>query len=168
MHPWMMWKHMQRHAHAHGHPGAHGEEAFTGECQPGPGFGRRRGPSEEEFSFGSDGGEFGVRRPLRYLSHHLELDEAQVAELAVILDTLKVERAQAEVDRRRSVSGLADAVSGETFDAARAAAAGTQRVQTAEKLKQAVTEALGKLHALLKPEQRKQLAYLLRTGQLAM
>jgi len=50
------------------------------------------------------GGSFGVRRPLRFLAYKLELDEAQVTELAAILADLKTERAQARVDERRSTS----------------------------------------------------------------
>ena len=45
------------------------------------------------------GSGFGVRRPLRFLAHKLELDDRQIGELARILDELKTERAQAEVDR---------------------------------------------------------------------
>ena len=69
---------------------------------------------------GFGGGAFGVRRPLRFLAYKLELDERQVAELARILGDLKTERAQGEVDRRRSLAGFADAVGGATFDEARA------------------------------------------------
>ena len=53
------------------------------------------------------GGPFGVRRPLRFLAHKLELEEKQVAELARILSDLKTERAQADVYYRRTTSGLA-------------------------------------------------------------
>src|SRR5262249_58146174 len=56
------------------------------------------------------GAGFGVRRPLRFLAHRLRLDDKQVAELARILDELKTERAQAEVDRRRTLSAFADAL----------------------------------------------------------
>ena len=61
-------------------------------------------------------GAFGVRRPLRFLAYKLHLDERQVGELARILDALKTERAQAEVDGRRAMAGLADAVAGASFD----------------------------------------------------
>ena len=125
------------------------------------------GPDEGEGE-GFGGGAFGVRRPLRFLAYKLELDERQVAELARILDELKTERAQAEVDRRRSLSAFADAVAGDTFDDARAKQAAGARVATAERLRDAVTSALGRLHALLDKDQRERLAYLIRTGVLSL
>jgi Spy/CpxP family protein refolding chaperone len=105
---------------------------------------------------------------LRFLAYKLELDERQVGELARILDELKTERAQAEVDRRRSLSAFADAVAGDTFDDARAKQAAGQRVATAERLRDAVTGALGRMHALLDKDQRERLAYLIRTGVLTL
>ena len=86
-------------------------------------------------------GGFGVRRPLRFLAHRLDLDERQVAALARILDELKTERAQA---------------------------AGDRRVQSAERLRAAVVKALQEIHAALNPEQRTRFAYLIRTGALVM
>jgi hypothetical protein len=129
------------------------------------GHGGEEGDPEGE---GFGGGSFGVRRPLRFLAYKLELDEKQVAELARILDELKTERAQGEVDRRRSLSGFADAVGGATFDGTRAKESAQLRVVTAERLRDAVTGALGRLHALLDNEQRERLAYLIRTGVLAL
>jgi hypothetical protein len=117
---------------------------------------------------GFGGGGFGVRRPLRFLAHKLDLDERQVGELARILDELKTERAQAEVDRRRSLSAFADAVSGDAFDEGRAKDAAGTRVATAERLRDAVTNALRRLHALLDKDQRERLAYLIRTGILTV
>lgn len=140
-----MWK-----GHGHGH----GRHAWGG-----------HGDEEDD---GPLGGGFGVRRPLRYLAHHLGLDERQVAELARILDDLKTDRAQAEVDRRRTVAAFADALSAETFDAARAAEAGELRVKSAERLRDAVTKALQRIHAVLNAEQRTRLAYLIRSGTLSI
>jgi hypothetical protein len=141
-------------------------------CGPGDsrhwGAGRHHGGGGDDESEGFGGGPFGVRRPLRFLAYKLELDEKQVAELARVLDDLKTERAQGEVDRRRSLAGFADAVAGETFDAARAKEAATLRVGTAERLRDAVLAALGKLHALLDNDQRERLAYLIRTGVLTL
>jgi|HubBroStandDraft_6_1064221.scaffolds.fasta_scaffold32704_2 hypothetical protein len=137
----------------HGHGGHHGHGGEDGGEPEGEGFG---------------GGSFGVRRPLRFLAYKLELDEKQVAELARILDDLKTERAQGEVDRRRSLSGFADAVGGATFDSARVKEAAQLRVATAERLRDAVSGALGRLHALLDDAQRERLAYLIRTGVLSL
>jgi Spy/CpxP family protein refolding chaperone len=134
------------------------------------GFGmwRGRGPAESGEEEGFGGGGFGVRRPLRFLAHQLGLDERQVADLARVLDELKTERAQAEVDRRRTVSALADAVAGDAFDAARAAEGGDLRVQSAGRLRDAVLKALQGMHAILNREQRTRLAYLIRTGTLSI
>ena len=94
----------------------------------------------------------------------LGLDDRQSAELARILDVLKTERAQSAVDYRRAVSAFADALAGGVFDQAKAAEGGTLRVQSAERLRVAVQKALEQIHAVLNPEQRERLAYLIRTG----
>jgi len=80
---------------------------------------------------------------LRFLAHKLELDERQVGELAKILDELKTERAQAEVDRRRTLSAFADAVSGEAFNQTRAAEGAGLRVSSAERLRDRELRARG-------------------------
>jgi Spy/CpxP family protein refolding chaperone len=115
-----------------------------------------------------EGSAFGVRRPLRFLAHKLDLDEKQVTALVRILDELKTERAQAAVDDRRSLAEFADAVAGETFDAVRAASAGDRRVQSAARVRETLIRALQEIHALLTPEQRERLSYLLRTGILTV
>jgi Spy/CpxP family protein refolding chaperone len=149
-------------------PGAQGE---GGERHPG----WRHGGSSERYAGGQGGdgddlggGAFGVRRPLRFLAYKLELDERQVAELARILDELKTERAQAEVDRRRTMSAFADAVGGETFDEAKAKDGADLRVGSAQRLRDAVTKALGRIHGVLDKEQREHLSYLIRTGTLQL
>ena len=91
-------------------------------------------PAKRGSEGGFGGGPFGVRRPLRFLAYKLGLDEKQVAELARVLDELKTERAQAEVDNRRTLAEFADALAGEAFDAAKAAAAGERRVDSAAKV----------------------------------
>jgi Spy/CpxP family protein refolding chaperone len=107
---------------------------------------------------------FGIRRPLRFLAHKLDLDQDQVQKLARILDELKTERAQVSVDDRRTISELADAVGGEAFDGVKAASATDRRVESAQRLRSAVLKALEQLHAILNPEQRTRLAYLMRSG----
>jgi Spy/CpxP family protein refolding chaperone len=130
-----------------------------------------RGPAwhsaEEGFQGGyGGGGSFGVRRPLRFLAHKLDLDEPQISVLARILDELKTERAQAEVDRRRTVAAFADALSSDVFDAAKAGEGGELRVQSEVRLRDAVLKALQQIHAVLNADQRTRLAYLIRTGAL--
>ena len=151
-----------------------GDCASYASCGPGGGWGQRwRGHEErhaggEGWGDGEGGGSFGVRRPLRFLAYKLDLDDRQVTELAKILDELKTERAQGEVDRRRSLAAYADAVGGSSFDEARAGEAGKLRVGSAERLRDAVTTALQRIQALLDPEQREKLAYLIRTGTLTI
>ena len=151
------WWHRHRSGHhSHGfHPGPEaGEwgEQFMG-----------RGHDEEGF-----GGGFGVRRPLRVLAYKLGLDEKQVAELARILDELKTERAQAEVDNRRTLSDFAEALSGDVFDTAKAASAGERRVASVAKVRDTLIRSLQQIHAILSPEQRARFAYLIRTGVLTV
>jgi Spy/CpxP family protein refolding chaperone len=160
MHPaYWAWPHARR---AFGKCGGYG--GWPG-C--GPGFRAWERPAEEGFE-GGGGGGLGVRRPLRFLMHKLDLDEKQITELARILNELKTERAQAEVDRQRTIAAFADALSGDTFDAAKAAEGGASRVKTAERLRDAVLKALQQIHAVLNPEQRVRLAYLIRTGTLTL
>lgn len=111
---------------------------------------------------------FGVRRPLRFLAYKLQLTATQVGELARILNELKTERAQADVDDRRALASFADAVSGTSFDEAGATKAAGQRVHSVQRLQDVVVRALGRIHALLNEEQRSNLAYLIRTGTLTL
>jgi Spy/CpxP family protein refolding chaperone len=153
------WMHAQR---AFPKCGSHGGWAGCG-----PGVHAWERPAEEGYE-GGFGGGLGVRRPLRFLVHKLGLDERQVPELARILNELKTERAQAEVDQRRTLAAFADAVAGDTFDSAKAAAGGDLRVKSAERLRDGVLKALQQIHALLNPDQRARLAYLIRTGTLVL
>jgi Spy/CpxP family protein refolding chaperone len=140
-----------------------------GRC--GRGAYRRYAPPDQAEHFGpagEDGGGFGVRRPLRFMAWKLELTEEQVTALAGVLDALKTERAQAAVDHRRSVGAFADALVKDTFDVVAASEAAEESVQSAARLKAAVIKALQQTHALLTPEQRQRLAYLLRSGQLTI
>jgi len=151
----------------------HGRDfaAWAGPWGCGPSFVERawaehRASGDRFNDFG--GGAFGVRRPLRFLAFKLDLDERQVAEVAKVLSELKTERAQAEVDSRRTLGAFADAVAGAEFDEGRAKEGAGLRVGAAERLRDAVVKALGRIHAVLDAEQRERLAYLIRTGVLTM
>jgi Spy/CpxP family protein refolding chaperone len=154
--------------HEHGFGRRHGHEH-------GRGFGGPPWASDIAARFGGldDGGDFGagafgVRRPLRFLAHKLDLKDEQVAELARILDDLKTERAQGAVDHRRTTASFADAMGAESFDEAKVTEAADARVKSAERLRGAVVKALARIHAILDSEQRASLAYLLRTGALSI
>ena len=153
------------------HRGQHeGAWASCGVGAAGPAWGSHRQAVAAADGCGGDslGSAFGVRRPLRFLAFKLQLNESQVAELARILNELKTERAQADVDDRRALAGLADAIAGASFEEARATQAAAQRVTSTQRLQDMVVKALGRIHALLNTEQRANLAYLIRTGTLTL
>ncbi len=102
------------------------------------------------------------------MAHKLELTDDQVEKLAVILNDLKTERAQAAVDYRRTVNAMAEALASPTFDEPKAKAAGEERVKSADHVRNAVQDALRRVHAILDDEQRQRLAYLMRTGALTI
>jgi Spy/CpxP family protein refolding chaperone len=146
-------------------------------CGEGVGCGPQHGGNWHGAHFGGgghgggsdfDGGNFGVRRPLRFLAYKLELSESQVTELAAVLSELKTERAQAAVDHRRTTSALADSIAAESFDEAKAKQASSERSKSNERVQDTVVRALARIHALLQPEQRVTFAYLLRTGALSI
>jgi len=91
-----------------------------------------------------------------------------VTELANILNELKTERAQAAVDHRRSTSAIADSIAGEALDETKLGQGTAEREKTAERLRDAVVRAIGRIHAILKADQRQKLAYLIRTGALSI
>ena len=133
------------------------------------GWRRRHGGDRHQYAGGrGHGSGFGVRRPLRYMAHQLDLDDEQIDKLAGILNLIKTERAQARLDEQKSIAGVADAVEGDEFDAEAAAEALALRVAAAERLKDEVLKTLQRTHEMLDDEQRKRLAYLLRSGQLTI
>jgi Spy/CpxP family protein refolding chaperone len=125
----------------------------------------RRG-SDEDLIAGPAG--FGVRRPLRFLASRLDLSDEQFARAAKILEELKIERAQAEVDLRRSGADFAQALEGGEFGREQVEAGRRRRVEAAARVQDAVARALEALHGLLDPEQREELATLIRSGALRL
>jgi Spy/CpxP family protein refolding chaperone len=167
MHPgfigWLRRQHAEYHA-AGGH-GAHPGEMWAEGCRHGRrGVGHHAGPHSHDES----GGGFGVRRPLRFLAHKLELSDEQVGQFAAILDRLKTERAQADVDYRRRTAALAEAFESASFDHTKVDAANEEQAKSAERLRVSVKAALEQMHTLLDAEQRKKFAYLLRAGILGI
>jgi Spy/CpxP family protein refolding chaperone len=125
-------------------------------------------PPHQHFPGHDFPGGLGVRRPLRCLARKLGLAESQIGDLAGILNALKAARAQAEVDDRRVLAWLAYAAQSDPFDASRATEPARLPTQATQRVQKQVIGARGRIHALLEPEQRARLAYLLRTGALVM
>ena len=119
---------------------------------------------ESRHRHGNRGGSFGARRPLRYLSYRLDLDERQQRQVAGILERVKVEREQAKLDEKKTVSNLAGVVTGETVSVDGFQQALAPRVDSARNLQTALAKALQELVDLLDSDQREELAHLMRSG----
>jgi Spy/CpxP family protein refolding chaperone len=114
------------------------------------------------------GGPLGVRRPLRYLSYHLDLDEGQRRRVAQVLNRLKLEREQAHVDEKRSVAAIADLVDAGTPELEQVKAAIAARITNAERLQTEVARSVQELCDILDPDQRQAFADLLRSGAISI
>lgn len=136
------------HAHAHAH-------AFGGP---------HHGPHGHHHGHGPRGRGFGLRRPLRFLIERLGLDATQAAEVQRAFEDLRLEREQADLDRRRGQAKLADLLESDTLDDAAVEAAAESRITAAKREKEAVVAALRRIHATLRPEQRPVVASMLRSG----
>ncbi len=112
------------------------------------------------------GGDFGVRRPLRYLTHALDLDEGQTRRMARVLNQLKTEREQGKVDENRTNAEVARLLESgtPTMDEMRTALA--KRVSSAEHMREETAKALVAMSDLLDDDQREMLAGLLVAGEL--
>jgi hypothetical protein len=113
----------------------------------------------EEEMFGGTG--LGVRRPLRVLAWKLELSDEQTAQLARVLERLKLERAQASLDQRRAAADLADVLEASEFARARVDAAAELRTSATRRIEAAVGKLLG-------PVQRALVAELIRSGAIGI
>jgi outer membrane protein TolC len=116
-------------------------------------------------------GNFGVRRPLRYLSYQLDLDESQRRQVAAALDSVKIEREQMALDEKKMISELADLVyDGVKEEAEHKLSTDTlketlsARVRSSEHLQKRIAKALKQIVEVLDPDQRQEFAYLIRSG----
>ena len=114
------------------------------------------------------GASFGVRRPLRYLSHRLDLDESQVRRMASVLNQLKTEREQATLDEKRTVANLAGLLTEgtPTLEDCKAQLAG--RVSAAEHMQNETAKAVVAISELLDEDQRGEFIDLLLTGEFTL
>ena len=145
-----------RRGHGHGPRGPH---------RHGP-KGHRGGPSHWKNKIMSTA--FGVQRPLRYLAHKLELSREQMEQLVGIVDDMRTERAQQDVDNRRAQKSFAEAMTGAEFNQEQAEAAAAARVASEERVQSTVITAMQEVHALLTEEQRGRFAMLIRRGAITL
>ncbi len=116
---------------------------------------------------GRGGAGFGVRRPLRYLVHRLELDESQTRKMASVLNSLKTERDQSELDEKRTVTAMANLLAEGTPSLADTRAALAGRVRSAEHLQEETAKAVVAISDFLDEDQRGEFVNLLLTGSLS-
>ena len=112
----------------------------------------------------SSGPTFGVRRPLRHLAWKLNLSETQVRDIVDVLDRLKTAYNQARLDQDRSTSEVAAVFSATEFNSERVSSALSTRTRATEVLNQELLGAVRRIFELLNEEQRREFAYLLRSG----
>ena len=119
-----------------------------------PGSGSRRRRSSE----------FGARRPLRYLSYHLDLDESQRRNIATVLDRLKIEREQSELDEKKTVAEIAGLIGKEGLSVDDLRGALRPRVASSENLQATIAKSIHDIVEILDPDQREEFAFMLRSG----
>ena len=112
--------------------------------------------------------DFGVRRPLRYLRYHLDLDDGQSRRVAAILNRVKLEREQAEVDNKRAMHALADTLVRDDAHVEQLRTALDPRVKSAERLQAETARALNELGEVLDADQLQQFADMLRSGLISL
>ena len=125
---------------------------------------RARDRSRHSMFTWSSGPTFGVRRPLRHLAWKLNLSETQIHDVVDVLDRLKTAYNQARLDQDRSTSEIAAVFSTPEFNAERVSSALAARTQATEVLNLELLAAVRRIFELLNEEQRREFAYLLRSG----
>jgi len=139
--------------------------AYAGSCDPAGNEAANEIPSfQESRHHRSRSGGFGARRPLRYLSYRLDLDDTQQRQVAELLDRLKIDREQARLDEKKTLSELATMVAGEenSVDAFQRTLA--PRVEAARNLQTSVAKTMQELADILDADQRVELSALIRSG----
>ena len=147
------WSRRYAYAYAHASDGSR-SSTHSDSC----GYQSRRHRGHHRASSG-----FGVRRPLRYLSYHLDLDDGQMRRIAAIMDRLKIEREQAGLDEARTVTRVASLVTNPDVSVDMLKDALAPRVAIAEQLQLATARALQDIILELDAEQREDFAYLLNS-----
>ena len=116
----------------------------------------------------SRGSDFGVRRPLRYLSHRLDLDDSQVRRMASVLNQLKTAREQAALDEKRSIAALAELLADGTPTLEQCRQTLGSRLGTTKQLNEETAKGIVAISDLLDDDQREEFTNLLLTGSFAL
>ncbi|MGI9327919.1 MAG: hypothetical protein ACR2PZ_22055 [Pseudomonadales bacterium] len=111
---------------------------------------------------------FGVRRPLRYLSYHLDLDEGQRRRLAASLDRIKLEREQLKLNRKRTDAALAETFLRVETSVDALAAALSPNAESEVVMQHVIAKELFEIANVLDADQREEFAHLLRSGVLKL
>ena len=114
------------------------------------------------------GSNFGVRRPLRYLTHRLDLDDSQVRGMASILNQLKTEREQATLDEKRCTAAIADLLSKGTPTLEECSETLSSRLDTTKQLNEETSKAIVAICTLLDDDQREEFTKLLLMGDFTL
>lgn len=117
---------------------------------------------------GRGGADFGVRRPLRYLSHRLDLDESQTRKMATVLNALKTEREQARLDETRTNAALAELMAKGTPTQEEVKEVLEPRVKSTETLNTETARSVISISEFLDEDQRKEFINLLLTGSISL
>ncbi len=114
------------------------------------------------------GASFGVRRPLRYLAHRLDLDESQTRRMAAVLNQLKTEREQAAVDEKRSIAAIAELMAEGTPTLEEVHEALESRANATHKLNEETAKAVVAISDFLDEDQKDEFINLLLTGTISL
>lgn len=117
---------------------------------------------------GGGGAGFGVRRPLRYLAHRLDLDDSQTRRMASVLNQLKTEREQAQLDEKRSVSALADLMAEGTPTIDEVKQVLESRLSSTEQLNHETAKAVVAISDFLDQDQKEEFINLMLTGSISL
>ena len=107
------------------------------------------------------GAQFGVRRPLRYLSSQLDLSENQMRRMASALNAIKNEREQSALDEKRTVTAIASLMAEGKPTLEELSEALQPRTKSAEQLQAEIAQALVQISDMLDEDQREQFVGLL-------
>jgi len=109
-----------------------------------------------------------VRRTLRVLVTELGLDDEQTLVVARVLDQLRCQHAESEIEQWRSNGALSDALAAGKLDRAALDASHATVIRATERMCEIRAAAAEQLFAALDAEQRKKLAYAIRMRLIAL